>query len=141
MSRFEVTTVPALDPSSPTVILVADDDEDILNLMSVALERGGNTVLTARDGEEALDLVLERRPDLVLLDVAMPYLTGYEVMREIRAALAGVPVILVSAYATEDAVAEGWKEGADDYIVKPFRPDELSRRAAAALEGAPAGSR
>lgn len=131
--------MPELVNSPPRVILVADDDEDILTLMSVALERGGNTVLTARDGEEALELVLDRRPDLVLLDVVMPHLTGYEVMRKIRAALAGVPVILVSAHATEDDIAEGWNEGADDYIVKPFRPDDLSRRAAAVLTDSPRG--
>lgn len=118
------------------MILVADDDEDILALMSVSLERKGNTVLTARDGEEALGLALDQRPDLVLLDVAMPHLTGYEVMQRMRAALAEIPVILVTAYATEDAIAEGWKEGANDYIVKPFRPEELARRAAAVLAGA-----
>jgi two-component system response regulator PrrA len=121
----------------PNVIVVADDDEDILNLMSAALERRGNTVLTARDGAEALGLVLDRHPDLVLLDVAMPNLTGYEVMHRVRAVLAEIPVILVSAYATEDAIAEGWKEGADDYITKPFRPDDLARRAAALLGGPP----
>jgi two-component system KDP operon response regulator KdpE len=123
--------------STPNVILVADDDEDILTLMSVSLERKGNTVLIARDGEEALGLALDRHPDLVLLDVGMPNLTGLEVLQRMRAALADIPVILVSAHATEDAIAEGWKEGADDYIVKPFRPDELARRAAAVLAGAP----
>ena len=123
--------------SPPNVIVVADDDEDILNLMSVALERRGNTVLTARDGAEALGLVLDRHPDLVLLDVAMPNLTGYEVMHRMRAVLTEIPVILVSAYATEDAIAEGWKEGADDYITKPFRPDDLARRAAALLGNPP----
>ena len=123
--------------SPPNVIVVADDDEDILTLMSVALERRGNTVLTARDGVEALGLVLDRHPDLVLLDVAMPNLTGYEVMHRMRAVLAEIPVILVSAYATEDAIAEGWSEGADDYITKPFRPDDLARRAAALLGGPP----
>jgi DNA-binding response OmpR family regulator len=121
------------------VIVVADDDEDILDLISVSLERRGNTVLTAHDGEEALSLVIDRQPDLVLLDVAMPNLTGYEVMHRVRAVLAEIPVILVSAYATEDAIAEGWKEGADDYIVKPFRPDDLARRAAALLAGPPRG--
>jgi DNA-binding response OmpR family regulator len=118
-----------------SVIVVADDDEDILTLMSVSLERKGNVVLTARDGEEALGLALDLHPDLVLLDVAMPNLTGYQVMHELRAASSDVPVILVSAYATEDAIAEGWKEGVDDYIVKPFRPEELARRAAAVLAG------
>jgi DNA-binding response OmpR family regulator len=123
--------------SRPSLILVADDDEDILALIAVSLERQGNRVLKARNGEEALDLALDRHPDLVLLDVAMPELTGYEVMRRIRASSTPVPVILVSAHATEEAIAEGRKEGADDYIVKPFSPDELSRRAAAVLAGAP----
>lgn len=121
---------------TPALILVADDDEDILTLMSVSLERGDNEVLMARDGEEALDLALDRQPDLVLLDVAMPHLTGYEVLRKIRAAKTlDIPVILVSAFASEEAIAEGWKQGADDYIVKPFSPDDLFRRTAAVLAG------
>jgi DNA-binding response OmpR family regulator len=119
------------------VILVADDDEDILTLMSVSLQRGGNRVLAARDGEEALDLALDREPDLVLFDVAMPHLTGFEVLRRIRAAKPRVPVILVSALAAEEDIAAGWKEGADDYIVKPFSPDDLFQRAAALLGRAP----
>jgi DNA-binding response OmpR family regulator len=119
------------------VILVADDDEDILTLMSVWLERGGNRVLAARDGEEALDMALDHGPDLMLLDVAMPNLTGYQVLRRIRAASARIPVILVTAFATDEDIAEGWLAGADDYIVKPFDPDDLSTRAAALLAGSP----
>jgi DNA-binding response OmpR family regulator len=115
------------------VILVADDDEDILTLMSVSLAREGNTVLTARDGEQALELAIRRRPDLVLLDIAMPHLTGFEVLRRIRASKTGVPVILVSAFAGEQDIAEGWREGANDYIVKPFSPDDLFKRASALL--------
>jgi two-component system alkaline phosphatase synthesis response regulator PhoP len=118
------------------LILVADDDEDILTLMSVSMERAGHEVLAARDGEEALDLALDRQPDLVLLDVAMPHLTGFEVLRRIRATRAQVPVILVSAFASEEDIAAGRQEGANDYIVKPFSPDDLFRRAAAVLAGA-----
>jgi DNA-binding response OmpR family regulator len=121
----------------PNVILIADDDEDILTLMSVSLARDGNTVLTARDGEQALELAIEEQPDLVLLDNAMPHLTGFEVLRRIRASKTLVPVILVSAFAGEHDIAEGWREGASDYIVKPFSPDDLFRRASALLNGAP----
>jgi len=115
------------------LILVADDDEDILTLMSVALQRGGNKVLAARDGQEALSLAIDRDPDLVLLDIAMPNLTGYEVLRRIRSLRNRVPVMLVSAFATDEDIATGWREGADDYIVKPFSPEDLFRRASALL--------
>jgi DNA-binding response OmpR family regulator len=125
---------------APNVILIADDDEDILTLMSVSLARDGNTVLTARDGEQALELAINRRPDLVLLDIAMPHLTGFEVLRRIRASKARVPVILVSAFAGEQDIAEGWREGASDYIVKPFSPDDLFNRASALLADAPCES-
>jgi DNA-binding response OmpR family regulator len=117
------------------LVLVADDDEDILSLMSVAIERGGGEVLAARDGEEALGLALDRHPDLVLLDVAMPHMTGYEVLRHLRATNDRVPVILVSALAAEEDIAEGRRVGADDYVVKPFSPHDLFMRAARLLGG------
>jgi DNA-binding response OmpR family regulator len=117
------------------VILVAEDDEDILELVVFDLEDEGYEVLTARDGEQAIALALERRPDLVLLDVAMPGLDGYEVTRRLRAddSTRATPVVLLTARAQVRDVILGFEAGANDYVTKPFRPDELRTRLHAAL--------
>jgi two-component system, OmpR family, phosphate regulon response regulator PhoB len=117
------------------VILVAEDDEDILELVVFDLEDEGYEVLTARDGEQAITLALERQPDLVLLDVAMPGLDGYEVTRRLRAAdsTRATPVVLLTARAQVKDVILGFEAGANDYVTKPFRPDELRTRLHAAL--------
>jgi two-component system phosphate regulon response regulator PhoB len=117
------------------VILVAEDDEDILELVVFDLEDEGYEVLTARDGEQAITLALERRPDLVLLDVAMPGLDGYEVTRRLRAddSTRATPVVLLTARAQVKDVIHGFEAGANDYVTKPFRPDELRTRLHAAL--------
>jgi DNA-binding response OmpR family regulator len=120
------------------LVLVADDNEDILALIAVSLKLADHDVLLARDGEEALELALGHKPDLAVLDVRMPHLNGHEVLRRIRRnSSIEMPVILVSAMASEEAIAEGRREGADDYITKPFRPQELLRKAEAALAGEP----
>jgi DNA-binding response OmpR family regulator len=117
------------------VILVAEDEEDILELVVFDLEDEGYDVLVARDGEEAVAMVRDRHPDLVLLDVAMPGLDGYEVTRRIRAdaATSGTPVVLLTARAQVRDVIEGFEAGANDYVTKPFRPEELRTRLQAAL--------
>ena len=117
-------------------ILVADNDEDILTLVSFRLERQGYEVLVARDGAEALERARAELPDLCVLDVMMPKLTGYEVTRELRAdpRTADVPVILLTARVQEADVRSGYDAGADDYVRKPFAPQELRDRVAAALE-------
>ena len=118
-------------------ILVADDNEDILALIAVSLKLAHHDVLIARDGEEALELAMGEHPDLAVLDVRMPLLTGHEVLRQIRKSTGRrMPVILVSAMASSESIAQGRLEGADDYVVKPFRPDELLSRAEAALAAA-----
>jgi DNA-binding response OmpR family regulator len=116
-------------------VLVAEDDEDILDLVVFDLEDEGYEVLTARNGEEAVTLALERRPDLILLDVAMPGLDGYEVTRRLRAdkTTNGTPVVLLTARAQVKDVIAGFEAGANDYVTKPFRPDELRTRLHAAL--------
>jgi len=115
--------------SAPRV-LVADDDEDILSLVAFGLERSGCNVLKASNGEEALRVALEELPDLAVLDVMMPKLDGYEVTRQIRAnkTTSRIPVILLTARAQESDVAAGFEAGADDYIKKPFSPQELGAR-------------
>jgi DNA-binding response OmpR family regulator len=117
------------------LVLVAEDDEDILDLVVFDLEDEGYDVLTARNGEEAIALALERRPDLILLDVAMPGLDGYEVTRRLRAdeSTRGIPVVLLTARAQVRDVIAGFEAGANDYVTKPFRPDELRTRLHAAL--------
>lgn len=116
-------------------ILVADNDEDILTLVAFRLERMGYEVLVARDGAEALDRAREELPDLCVLDVMMPKLTGYEVTRALRAdpRTQDVPVILLTARVQEADVRSGYDAGADDYVRKPFNPQELRDRVAAAL--------
>jgi DNA-binding response OmpR family regulator len=117
------------------VVLAADDDEDILELVAFRLERSGYTVLKARDGEEALQVAREARPDLAVLDVMMPKLDGFEVTRRIRAdaATKGIPVILLTARAQDADVQAGFDAGADDYLRKPFSPQELRARVQAIL--------
>ena len=112
------------------VLLVADDDEDILTLVQLRLARSGYEVVVARDGEEALRLAQERSPDLAVLDWMMPKATGIEVLRALRAgeATAQIPVVLLTARASEDDVQAGMDAGADDYIQKPFSPQELASR-------------
>lgn len=112
------------------VLLVADDDEDILMLVQLRLSRSGFEVIVARDGEEALRLVQERRPDLAVLDWMMPKASGLDVLRAIRAngEISDTPVILLTARASEADVQEGLDAGAADYIAKPFSPQELATR-------------
>jgi two-component system response regulator MtrA len=127
--------VSAAVPKARPLVLVAEDDEDILEMVVFDLEDEGYEVLTARDGDAAVALALERRPDLVLLDVAMPGLDGYEVTRRLRAeeSTCGTPVVLLTARAQVRDVILGFEAGANDYVTKPFRPDELRTRLQAAL--------
>jgi DNA-binding response OmpR family regulator len=124
--------VPARDQP---LVLAADDDEDILGLVSFRLERAGYTVIVARDGEEALELAVKEQPDLAVLDVMMPKLDGFEVTRRLRAeeATSRMPIILLTAKAQDADVQQGFAAGADDYIRKPFSPDELRVRVHAIL--------
>lgn len=123
------------ESESRPVVLVAEDDPDILQLVAFRLERAGYEVIQAADGEEALRLVTERQPDLAVLDVMMPKLTGYDVTRQIREnqATTRIPVILLTARVQEADVARGFEAGADDYINKPFSPQELRSRVQAIL--------
>jgi DNA-binding response OmpR family regulator len=118
----------------PTV-LVADDDEDILELVSFRLERAGYEVVTARDGATALATAQDRQPDLAVLDVMMPGLNGYEVTQRLRAddATRDIPVILLTARVQEADVNRGFEAGADDYLRKPFSPQELRARVQAII--------
>ena len=121
--------------AQPTLILVADDDDDVRELVVFRLERAGYQVVTASDGQEAVQVALERPPDVCVIDVMMPKLDGYEVTERLRASpgLADVPIVLLTASVQEAAVNRGFEAGASDYIKKPFSPQELVERIAAAL--------
>ena len=118
----------------PTV-LVADDDEDVRDLVAFRLERSGYRVITAGDGAEALRAIRERTPALAVLDVMMPRMTGYEVTRALRGdeATRDIPVILLTARVHRSELADGLEAGADAYVKKPFGAEELRSRIAAVL--------
>jgi len=115
-----------------TSILVVDDDEDIRALVGELLERAGHGVIKAPDGESALKLFYSRKPDLVVLDVSMPGLDGWEVLNRIRE-LSDVPVLMLTARAEELEKVRGLRAGADDYVTKPFGRQELLARVDATL--------
>jgi DNA-binding response OmpR family regulator len=117
-------------------VLVADDEEDIRSLVAFRLKRAGYEVITAADGEEALLLATTRLPDLVVLDMMMPKATGLEVTRSMREheATKDIPIILLTARAQEGDVTRGFEAGADDYVKKPFSPQDLQARVQALLE-------
>jgi DNA-binding response OmpR family regulator len=113
-------------------ILVVDDDPDIRGLLRELLDRRGFTVTEARDGQEALRVFFDERPDLVVLDVAMPGLDGWKTLERIRE-LSDIPVIMLTAKATELEKTRGLQAGADDYVTKPFGRQELLARIEALL--------
>jgi CheY-like chemotaxis protein len=115
---------------SEPLVVVADDDDDILLLVTTRLRRDGFEVVSARNGNEALELVRERRPAVAVLDIGMPGLDGLEVLEQIRAddELGDVRVLLLTAKAQESDVRRGYAAGADAYVRKPFSPADLSVR-------------
>ncbi len=118
-----------------TAILLADDDEDIREIVAFKLAAAGFAVTTVDDGARALAAARAGPADLVVLDVTMPGLSGIEVCRTLRAepATADLPIILLTARAQEGDVEVGLEAGADDYVVKPFSPRELVARVEALL--------
>lgn len=113
-------------------ILVVDDDPDIRSLLRELLERAGHEVFTAEDGRDALRSLYEKRPDLVVLDVAMPELDGWGTLERVRD-LSDVPVLMLTARTGELEKVRGLRAGADDYVTKPFGRQELLARAEALL--------
>src|SRR5437016_3085830 len=113
---------------SDPLVLVADDDEDILLLVTTRLRRDGLDIISARSGDEALALARERRPALAVLDIGMPGLDGVQVLEQIRADddLRAMLVVLLTAKAQESDVRRGFDAGADAYVKKPFSPADLS---------------
>jgi CheY-like chemotaxis protein len=122
------------------LVLVADDDEDILELVRFRLARSGYDTICTHDGTQALALAAERLPDVVVLDVSMPGLDGVEVTERLRSneSTTHIPVILLTASANPADVSKGLAAGAEDYVTKPFSPEMLESRVSAILKAAAA---
>jgi DNA-binding response OmpR family regulator len=116
-------------------VLVADDDAWILRMVATVLEKRGYSVETAVDGEDALARALAHPPDLLITDVMMPKMDGWSLVRQLRShtELAMLPVIFLTALSSEDDRIRGFRLGADDYVTKPFRFEELDLRVAKTL--------
>lgn len=116
-------------------ILIVDDEPDILRLTSLRLRKLGYDVLTAADGKEALDAIRNGNPDLVLLDLLIPFMNGAEVCEQIKndKTLKHIPIILFTAHSDTMTIEKAKILGADDYITKPFDPDELIAKVDKAL--------
>ncbi len=114
------------------LILVVDDEPPIVRLVKAKLRVDGYEVITASHGEEALQILQQESPDLVVLDVMMPDMDGFETLRRIRQT-STVPVVMLTARGSDMDKLKGLQGGADDYITKPFNPDELEARIAAIL--------
>lgn len=111
----------------PKKILAVDDEKHIVRLVQANLDRAGYQVVTAFDGKEALQKVAEENPDLIVLDVMMPYMDGFEVLQNLRRnpSTRDIPVIMLTAKAQDADVFKGWQSGVDCYLTKPFNPMEL----------------
>jgi two-component system alkaline phosphatase synthesis response regulator PhoP/two-component system response regulator VicR len=111
----------------PLKVLVCDDERHIVRLIQVNLERQGFQVVTAFDGKEGLEKIRSEKPNLVVLDVMMPYMDGFEVLKALRREkdTEALPVIMLTAKAQDKDVFEGYHYGADMYLTKPFNPMEL----------------
>jgi diguanylate cyclase (GGDEF)-like protein len=118
-------------------VLVVDDDRNLRKIISTNLELAGFTVESAADGQEALEVIEQAQPDLVLLDLMMPHMDGYDVARKIRGhpnpSVANVPIIILTAKGETEDKLRGFEAGADDYITKPFGPQELLARVRAKI--------
>jgi len=113
-----------------TKILIAEDERDIRELITFTLNYAGYSVTSAKNGEEALEMAIQDPPDLIILDVRMPRMTGYEVLERIKEKekLKDIPVAFLSAKGQESEVQLGLELGAVEYIIKPFAPDYLAER-------------
>ncbi len=116
-------------------IVIADDDADIRELVVFKLRHDGHEVIPVGDGAAAVEACSSQDPDLVILDVMMPGMSGLDAARALRqdASMDGLPIIMLTARAQESDIEQGFEAGADDYVVKPFSPRELASRVGAVL--------
>jgi DNA-binding response OmpR family regulator len=116
-------------------ILIAEDERDIRDLIAFTLRFAGYEVFTAGNGEEAVEMAPRVNPDLILMDVRMPRMTGYEACRAIKSnvELRDIPIVFLSAKGQESEIQQGLEAGAEEYLLKPFAPDQLTTRVKAIL--------
>jgi DNA-binding response OmpR family regulator len=116
-------------------ILIAEDERDIRDLVAFTLRFAGHEVFVANNGEEAVQMAPQVSPDLVLMDVRMPRMTGYEACKIMKANpdLRDIPVVFLSAKGQESEIQQGLEAGAEEYLLKPFAPDQLTNRVKAIL--------
>jgi DNA-binding NtrC family response regulator len=107
------------------IVLVADDDPSILEILKLGFRTKGYEVITASDGKSAIQAIEQNRPDLLVLDIEMPHLTGIEVLRHLRKDWPTLPVVIMTAHGTISLAVEAMKEGATEFITKPFEMEQL----------------
>ncbi|MFN2241535.1 MAG: response regulator transcription factor [Anaerolineae bacterium] len=117
-------------------VLVAEDEPDIRGLIVFSLQYAGYQVVEALNGDEAVHLAESEQPDLILLDVRMPRMNGYEACALLKSqeSTRGIPIVFLSARGQETEIKQGLELGAEEYILKPFAPDELYQRVGSILE-------
>ena len=125
-------------------ILVVDDETNLLQMISQTLTKAGYSVTTSEDGKDALEKVTQSRPDIIILDIMMPYLDGFEVLQALRRKqeTRNIPVIFLTAKNNDMDIFKGWQAGVNCYLIKPFNPSELVKyvkqnlKKGSAVEGA-----
>ena len=125
--RTESKTIESESVLKKYNVLVTDDDQRIVDFLRIRLKSAGYEVSTAADGLQAIDKIRVEEPDIILLDLNMPIMNGIETMRELRT-FSSTPVIMLTAHGEDDEIVRGLRLGADDYLAKPFNPDELVAR-------------
>lgn len=140
-SRNSPTQTPGLDLdaveqlSDQRVVMVVEDDPDTLNLLKLSLRRAGMNVVGAMDGRTAIRKWMDANPNIVILDLMMPEMDGWETLAQLRE-MSNAPIIILSALSQQENVVRGLREGADDYVTKPFQNEEIVARVEAALRRA-----
>ncbi|OIN96749.1 MAG: two-component system response regulator [Anaerolineae bacterium CG03_land_8_20_14_0_80_58_20] len=116
-------------------ILIAEDERDIRDLVAFTLRFAGYEVAAAANGEEAVSMAAKENPDLILMDVRMPRMTGYDACRILKAnpEMKDIPIVFLSAKGQESEIQTGMEVGAEEYLLKPFAPDQLTERVKAIL--------
>jgi CheY-like chemotaxis protein len=116
-------------------ILIAEDERDIRDLVAFTLRFAGHEVVVASNGEEAVAMAPQENPDLILMDVRMPRMTGYEACRVMKTNpdIKDIPVVFLTARGQESEIQQGLEAGAEEYLLKPFAPDQLTTRVKAIL--------
>ena len=111
-------------------ILIAEDEQDIRTLITFTLQFAGHDVVAFKDGQEALENAEQESPDLIMMDVRMPRMDGYTACRNMKTipAIADIPVVFLSAKGQEAEINIGYEAGAEEYLLKPFAPDDLTNR-------------